>query len=123
MISSIKRNEPSHEHITGGFVLLMQYSGMVRFRFSRAEEKGNAPDARKCDEGVDNACNQGILTAADPRDEVELEKSDAAPVECADDNEYQGESVKYHNQIPFGVIGQSLPDIIFPEKLCFMNFL
>jgi hypothetical protein len=60
-----------------------------------AEEKGNAPDARECDEGVDQTGEDGSLSAADPRHDIEAEQSDGPPVERADDDEDQGNSIKH----------------------------
>lgn len=44
-----------------------------------------APQGGKTYERVDNTGEDGGLSAADPGDEVESEKTDAAPVDSADD--------------------------------------
>ena len=49
-----------------------------------AEEQGYAPDCRKTYYGVDNAREKRALTAANPRDDIKLENTDAAPVKSAD---------------------------------------
>lgn len=79
-----------------------------------SEKKRNTPESRKGNNSVDDSGNDGLLAAADPCYKVESEKTDAAPIECAHDSKYEGESVKYHSFNPFGDIGQFLPDIIFP---------
>ncbi len=53
--------------------------------FARAEEQGNAPDAGKCHDGVNDAAQQRTASSADPRHDVELKQTDAPPVECTDD--------------------------------------
>ena len=65
------------------FVLSELPDGIFRFPF--AEEKGNTPDTRKRDNGVNDAAEKSILTAEDPGDDVKTEKSNASPVQCADD--------------------------------------
>ncbi len=66
--------------------------------FPTSEEKGDAPKSRKGDYGIDYTGDYCLLSSADPCHKVKSEKTDTAPVECADDSEYQSESVKYHNQ-------------------------
>ena len=53
--------------------------------FASAKQQRDAPNACKTYNGVDDAGKEGGLTTADPGDDVKLEKSDAAPVEGADD--------------------------------------
>ena len=60
-----------------------------------AEEQGNAPKSRQTDEGEDNSAEGGSLSAEKPAHKVELEQADRAPVQRADDNEYQRCSVKH----------------------------
>lgn len=69
------------------------------FRVSFSEEKGNAPDSRKCDDRIDDAAEKRVLSAEDPGDKIELEKADAAPVQCADDRQNERKSVE-HNLNP-----------------------
>ena len=57
------------------------------------EQQGDAPDARKGDDGVDDPCPDRSGAAEDPRDEIELEQPDAAPVERADDRQHQRDLV------------------------------
>ena len=64
-------------------------------RLSFAEEKGNAPNARKRDDGIYDAAEKCLLAAEEPRDDIELEKTDTAPVEAADDGEDECDSVKH----------------------------
>ncbi len=84
--------------------------------FAASEKKGNAPKSCEGNQGVDDSGDDGLLAAADPCYEVELEKSDAAPVECADDNEYEGESVKYHSYILSEILSNHCPILSFPER-------
>jgi hypothetical protein len=55
------------------------------FRFSFAEKQGNAPSARKRDDRIDDAAEKRVLSAKDPGDKIELEKTDATPVQGTDD--------------------------------------
>lgn len=61
--------------------------------FSRAEEERDTPNAREGDDGVDDTADEGILTAAEPRNYVKLEKTDATPVEGSDDGENESDSI------------------------------
>ena len=61
--------------------------------FSRTEEERDAPNTRKGDNGVDDAADESILTAAEPRNYVKLEKTDATPVEGSDDGEDESDSI------------------------------
>ena len=63
---------------------------------SGAEEKGNAPDARKGNQGVDYSADYRVLTAADPSDDVEAEKSYATPVQRTDYSKHKCDPVHYH---------------------------
>ena len=68
----------------------------------RAEQKRDTPNARQGDDGVDDAGQESVLTAADPRDNIEGKQSDAAPVECADDGDDQRDAIHNHGFIhPF----------------------
>ena len=69
--------------------------------FSRSEKERDAPNPRKRDKSVDDACEYGSLSAADPRDNVEFEKPDASPVERTDDGKREADFVHYHNSFPF----------------------
>jgi hypothetical protein len=71
------------------------------FRFSFAEKQGNAPSARKRDDRIDDAAEDGILTAEKPSDKVKLKKTDTAPVERTDDRENERDSIKHHIKLPF----------------------
>ena len=61
--------------------------------FSRAEEERDAPNACEGDDGVDDTADEGILTAAEPRNYVKLEKTDASPVERSDDSKDESNSI------------------------------
>ena len=65
---------------------------------SCTEDKRNAPDTGKADDRVDDAGEQRRLSAADPSHNIELEQSDATPVEGADDREYQRNAIHNHNR-------------------------
>ena len=62
-----------------------------------AEQERDAPDARKRDDGIDNAAENGGLTAADPSDDIKIEDSYASPVESSDHRENKSYSVSYHH--------------------------
>ena len=57
---------------------------------SCAEKQRDAPDSRKGDDGVDYSAENGILTAADPGDDVKSEKPDASPVQRTDYSKRSG---------------------------------
>jgi hypothetical protein len=77
--------------------------------FSCAEKKRNTLHACDSDEGVNDARDQRVLTAAYPRDYVESEKSDASPVQCADDRKNKRDSVYQHkSSLPLKFSGLSL---------------
>ena len=80
-------------HISGApFLSLDLFVKSLKF-FSCTEEERDAPNACKSDNGVDDTADEGILTAAEPRNYVELEKTDATPVECSDDGEDESDSI------------------------------
>ena len=54
---------------------------------SFAEEQGNAPDSRQCDDRINDAAEYCVLTAEDPCDKVKLEKTDATPVQSTNDRQ------------------------------------
>ena len=51
-----------------------------REHFGITEEKRNAPDTGKSDEGKDYTADKASLTAEEPAYNIKLEKTDAAPV-------------------------------------------
>ena len=50
-----------------------------------AEQERSTPQARKSDNGVDNAAKQCVLSTKDPRNEIELKDTHKAPVCTAND--------------------------------------
>ena len=52
---------------------------------SFAEEQRNAPNARECNDRVNDTAEESLLTAEDPSDDIKSEKSNASPVQGADD--------------------------------------
>ena len=76
----------------------------VVYGFARSEEEGNAPDTRERNYCVDNACDHGILTAAEPRYEVESEKSDRSPVESSHNYKKERDSIHHFLSSPFGFL-------------------
>ena len=60
-----------------------------------AEEKGYAPQSCQTHEGENDSAEGGSLSAEKPAHKVELEQADRAPVQRADDNQYQRCSVKH----------------------------
>ena len=69
------------------------------FRITFAEEQRNTPDRRKSDDGIYNAAEECILPAEKPCDDIKLKKTDATPVETADNGKNQCNSVE-HNEKP-----------------------
>ena len=63
--------------------------------FPVPEEQGDAPDGSQSDQGVDDAADNGRLAAEEPSHQVELEEADAAPVQAADDDKDQTDSVQH----------------------------
>lgn len=86
------------ERISPAFLILPQSRSAV-FAFARAEEQGDAPDAGKGYECVDDTSDNGTLTAADPRNDIKFEQTDTSPVERTDNYKYERNSVKQHNKI------------------------
>lgn len=48
-----------------------------------SEQQRNAPKSAETDNGVYNAAYYGCLTAENPRNNIEIENTDAAPVDAA----------------------------------------
>ena len=69
--------------------------------FASAEEKRNAPDTPKCNEGLDYSADESVLPAEKPSDDIKTKKSDTSPVERTDDGEQQGDPIHYHSQASF----------------------
>ena len=67
--------------------------------FASAEEKRDTPNTGKCYDRVDYTADKCCLTAAEPSDYVEFEKTDATPVERSDNCEDKSNSIHYHNNI------------------------
>jgi len=61
--------------------------------FLRTEQKRNTPETRERNKRVNDAAYKCVLTAEKPGNEVELEETDASPVQCTDDYQYKGNSV------------------------------
>ena len=64
---------------------------------SLPEKKGDAPNACKGNRRVYYAADKRILTAAEPRNYIKLEKTDASPVECSHYGQNQSYSVQDHD--------------------------
>ena len=60
-----------------------------------AEEEGNAPQSRQTHKSENDSAEGGSLSAEKPAHKVKLEQADRAPVQRADDNQYQRCSVKH----------------------------
>jgi hypothetical protein len=54
-----------------------------------SEQQRDAPDGAKPHKGVDYAADRGGLSAEQPCDHIKAEQTYAAPVEAADNGEYQ----------------------------------
>lgn len=62
-------------------------SKLLFYRFKAffcSEKQGYAPNTSNCDYGIDYSCNQRILSAAYPSDDIEFKESDASPIEGTD---------------------------------------
>ena len=68
--------------------------------FAGSEEKRDTPDSRKGNDCIDYTAYKTTLTAAQPRNDIKLEKTYASPVKGADDGQYERYSVHYHLNIP-----------------------
>ena len=66
------------------------------FRIAFTEKKRNTPDPRKGYDRIYDPADQSILTAEDPRDDIEAEKTDASPVERAYDSKNKRNSVEHN---------------------------
>ena len=58
------------------------------------EQEGNAPYGGDADERVDDAAQNGALSAEKPCDEIKLENADEAPVDAADDDENNADFIE-----------------------------
>ena len=83
------------------------------------EQQGNAPQGGEADKGVDHAGDRRGLSAAYPCDYVELEQTDAAPVDTADYRENKCDAIYYHGLLSSSLCGfpYSLPALfLFIKK-------
>ena len=72
--------------------------------FSCAENQRDAPDAGESHDGVNDAAEERVLSAEDPGDNIELEKTNGSPVQSTDDRQNERKSVE-HNENPSFHIG------------------
>ena len=81
--------------LCGGFFFYLGIlDGVV---IPRTEQKGNAPDTRQGNDGVDDAGGHGGGAAADPSNQIELEQTNATPVESADDGNNERDTIQNHH--------------------------
>ena len=64
------------------------------------EQEGNAPYGGDADECVDDAAQNGALSAEKPCDEIKLENADEAPVDAADNGQQQQNLFEYGHKNP-----------------------
>ncbi len=64
------------------------------------EKKRDTPNARKGDQGIDNARDERVGAAAYPRDDIELKETYATPVKRADNGEDQRNFINNHKRPP-----------------------
>jgi len=64
------------------FLLLLLLGQIVK-------QKADGPDGAQSDQCVHNAADNGIHTAEQPGDQIELENTDQSPVDSADDQQCQ----------------------------------
>ena len=86
---------------------------------SFAEEQRNAPNARECNDRINDTAEERLLAAEDPGDKVKLEKTDASPVERTDDRQNERKSVE-HNEYPSFRIGNDRSTAVIVSA--FKNF-
>ncbi len=60
-----------------------------------AYKQRNAPERRNTNDGEDDSAQHRRTAAADPRHDVEPEKSNTAPVDAADDGNGKSDFVKH----------------------------
>src|SRR5699024_3772915 len=75
----------------------MSYSCCLVADLGVAEKEGNCPDTGQGHQGIDNAAEQSRLAPKQSCHQVELKDPDAAPVQCADDDQCQNKFIKHHN--------------------------
>ena len=68
-----------------------------------SEEQRDTPCCRQSDQGVDDAADGAGLSAAQQRDQIELENADQSPVQTADNHQYQCDFVDKHRKTPLSV--------------------
>ena len=61
-----------------------------------SEKQRDTPNAGKRDQGVNNSCQNGRLTAADPSHDIKRKQTDATPVQCTDNGKDKGNFVNDH---------------------------
>ena len=69
---------------------------IVHSTTASAEQEGDTPKTRKGDDRVDDPADDGILTAEDPGNQVELKDTDQTPVDTTDDGKYQCQSIQHN---------------------------
>ena len=71
--------------------------------FAGAEYQRDTPNACQRNDGIDDTAEQRGLSTADPSHDVELEQTDATPVQSAQDGENQRNAIHNHSktQTPF----------------------
>lgn len=76
--------------VGGGF---LAGETLFALAFIVPEEHGDAPKARHAHQRVDDAADGAHLAAEEKRHAVEAEKAHAAPIQRADDDQYQRDLV------------------------------
>ena len=76
-----------------------------------AKQQRDAPNAGKSYKSVDDAGKQRGLSATDPRNDVKLKQSDAAPVESTNDGQNQRNAIQYHHDCLLCVLRNVCRDI------------
>ena len=91
---------------SAGFFLTLHILQRV---IAGAEEERDAPCTRQSDHGIDDTGGHGRGPAAHPRNQIELEQTDATPVERADDGNDQRNAIHDHHMrnlsFPKGTVG------------------
>ena len=98
--------KPKGERVSLRFLVLDLVKGLAS-----AKQQRDAPNAGKSYKSVDDAGKQRGLSATDPRNDVKLKQSDAAPVESANDGQNQRNAIQYHHDCLLCVLRNVCRDI------------
>ena len=105
------------------FLFLLLYAIKA---FSGAKDKRDTPHARKPDDRIDHAAEQGALSTAKPCNDVKLKKSDTAPIQCTQNGENQRDAIHNHKHLsPLKIRKTTFPDYGYyePKQIDYTHFV